>query len=271
MCRSHLHQRAVMRESAALHGDRLVSRLDRKLEPKATAVRRVEVITGGVGRRRWSEDEKSRAVEASLEPGAVVSAVARQHGVTPQQLFTWRREARHRAEQDGLADSFVPVVVVAAIGADLAREERPSPAVRTHSIELDVEGSSVVIWPGAEPGRVTAIIGALRVMVATRPVDFRKGADGLAALVREIMQADPFDGAIYLFRAKRADRLKLLFWDGTGVCLLAKRLEETTFASRRSGDGVMRLTSAQLSALLESLDWKRVRPAKDVSAPLLPG
>jgi len=66
--------------------------------------------------------------------------------------------------------------------------------------------------------------GALRVMVATRPVDFRKGADGLAALVREIMQADPFDGAIYVFRAKRADRLKLLFWDGTGVCLLANDL-----------------------------------------------
>jgi transposase len=56
------------------------------LEPKATSVRRVEVITGVVGRRRWSEDEKARAVEASLEPDAVVSAVARQHGVTPQQL-----------------------------------------------------------------------------------------------------------------------------------------------------------------------------------------
>ena len=66
----------------------------------------------------------------------------------------------------------------------------------------------------------------MRVMVATKPVDFRKGSDGLAALVREIMRADPFDGAIYVFRAKRADRLKLLFWDGTGVCLLAKRLEE---------------------------------------------
>ena len=66
--------------------------------------------------------------------------------------------------------------------------------------------------------------GAVRVMVATRPVDFRKGAEGLAALVRELMQADPFDGAIYVFRAKRADRLKLVFWDGTGVCLFAKRL-----------------------------------------------
>ncbi len=113
--------------------------------------------------------------------------------------------------------------------------------------------------------------GALRVMVATKPVDFRKGADGLAALVREIMRADPFDGAIYVFRAKRADRLKLLFWDGTGVCLLAKRLEENEFCWPKIEDGVMRLTSAQLSALLEGLDWKRVRPAKDVQAPLLPG
>ena len=59
--------------------------------------------------------------------------------------------------------------------------------------------------------------GAVRVMVATRPVDFRKGADGLAALVRESMAADPFSGAVYVFRAKRADRIKLVFWDGTGL------------------------------------------------------
>src|SRR5450755_3830662 len=68
--------------------------------------------------------------------------------------------------------------------------------------------------------------GAIRVMVATKPVDFRKGADGLAALVRETMIADPFSGAVYVFRAKRADRIKLIFWDGTGLCLFAKRLEE---------------------------------------------
>ncbi|WP_246721710.1 IS66 family insertion sequence element accessory protein TnpB [Methylosinus sp. H3A] len=71
--------------------------------------------------------------------------------------------------------------------------------------------------------------GAVRVMVATKPVDFRKGAEGLAALVRETMMADPFDGAIYVFRAKRADRIKLIFWDGTGVCLFAKRLEDGEF------------------------------------------
>ena len=61
-------------------------------------------------------------------------------------------------------------------------------------------------------------------MVATKPVDFRKGAEGLAALVRDTMKADPFSGAVYVFRARRADRIKMIFWDGTGVCLFANDL-----------------------------------------------
>jgi transposase len=69
----------------------------------------------------------------------------------------------------------------------------------------------------------------MRVMVATRPVDFRNGAEGLAALVCEEMKSDPFCGAVYVFRAKRADRVKLIYWDGTGVCLFAKRLEDGKF------------------------------------------
>ena len=98
--------------------------------------------------------------------------------------------------------------------------------------------------------------GSVRVMVATKPVDFRKGADGLAALVREEMRADPFSGAIYVFRAKRADRVKLVFWDGTGVCLFAKRLEDGKFRWPAVRDGVIRLTAAQLSALLEVVEAK---------------
>lgn len=141
-----------------------MSRFDLTLEPKAAAGRRVEVITGGGSRRRWSEDEKSRAVEASLEVGAVVSAVARQHGVTPQQLFTWRREARRRAEHGGPTEGFVPVVVEAkaAVAGGSAPPANPPPGRDRHSIELDVEGSSVFIWPDAELGMVKAIIGALK-------------------------------------------------------------------------------------------------------------
>jgi transposase len=95
------------------------------------------------------------------------------------------------------------------------------------------------------------LAGAVRVMVATKPVDFRKGAEGLAALVRETMKADPFDGAIYVFRAKRADRIKLVFWDGTGVCLFAKRFEDGEFRWPKIEDGVVRLSAAQFSALLD--------------------
>src|SRR3546814_17770212 len=68
-----------------------------------------------------------------------------------------------------------------------------------------------------------------RVMVATRPVDFRKGPDALAALVGAEYGGDPYSGVIYVFRAKRADRIKLVWWDGTGLCLMAKKLESGGF------------------------------------------
>ena len=113
--------------------------------------------------------------------------------------------------------------------------------------------------------------GTVRVMVATKPVDFRKGMEGLAALVREHIKADPFSGSVYVFRAKRADRIKLVFWDGTGLCLFAKRLEEGVFRWPKIEDGVLRLSSGQLSALLEGLDWRLVHEARETVAPTQAG
>jgi transposase len=109
--------------------------------------------------------------------------------------------------------------------------------------------------------------GAVRVMLATRPVDFRKGMDGLAALVRDAMGADPFSGTVYVFRSKRADRVKLLVWDGSGLVLATKRLEAGQFCWPKIEDGVVRLSAAQLAALVEGLDWKRVHAARVVSTP----
>ena len=103
-----------------------------------------------------------------------------------------------------------------------------------------------------------------KVMVATRPVDFRKGADSLAALVAAEYGGKPYSGVIYVFRAKRADRIKLIWWDGTGLCLMAKRLEQGAFRWPRIQEGVMRLTAAQLGALLEGLDWRRVHGGRRV-------
>lgn len=100
--------------------------------------------------------------------------------------------------------------------------------------------------------------GPARVFVATKPVDFRRGLDGLAATVQEQLQLDPFCGSIYVFRSKRADRVKILVWGGTGLTMIYKRLEGMKFSWPRIEDGVMRLSMAQLSALFEGLEWQRV-------------
>jgi transposase len=111
------------------------------------------------------------------------------------------------------------------------------------------------------------LAGGVKVLVATRPVDFRKGMGGLAALVQDALLKDPYSGVIYVFRAKRADRVKMIWWDGTGLWLLAKTLEQGGFSWPKAQDGVMRLTPAQLSALLEGLDWRRVQSARRTRAP----
>ena len=99
----------------------------------------------------------------------------------------------------------------------------------------------------------------VRIFVATKPVDFRKGHDGLAALVKNELKANPFTGTVFVFRSKRADRLKLLYWDGTGLVMTYKRLEEHTFTWPAIRDGVMKLSHAQFEALFDGLDWRKVR------------
>ena len=96
-----------------------------------------------------------------------------------------------------------------------------------------------------------AVPAGMRVLVATKPVDFRRGADSLAALVREQLKHDPFSGTLFIFRSKRADRLKILAWDGSGLVLFWKRLEHGAFRWPPISDGVMRLTASQLAALVD--------------------
>lgn len=77
----------------------------------------------------------------------------------------------------------------------------------------------------------------MRILVATKPVDFRKGHDGLAALAQSMLAEDPFTGTVFVFRAKRADRLKILFWDGSGLVMAYKRLEAHSFTWPAIRDG----------------------------------
>lgn len=109
-----------------------------------------------------------------------------------------------------------------------------------------------------------------KIYLSLAPCYMRKGFDGLSAQVRNILQLDPFSGAVFLFRGKRGDRLKALVWDGSGLCLYAKRLERGKFVWPRTQDGVaVRLSSAQVAMLIEGLDWRQAIVHERVSVPTL--
>lgn len=109
----------------------------------------------------------------------------------------------------------------------------------------------------------------LRVLVASSPVDFRKGIDGLVALVTQALAADPFAGDVFVFRSKRADRIKLLLWDGSGLCLVTKRLEAGSFTWPSVQNGTLTLNTTQLRLLFSGMDWTQI-PTNN-STPARPG
>jgi transposase len=96
----------------------------------------------------------------------------------------------------------------------------------------------------------------MRVYLACGVTDMRKGFDGLAVLTQEVLKEDPFSGAVFVFRGKRGDLIKVLYWDGQGLCLFAKRLEKGRFLWPVTKEGSASLTAAQLSMLLEGIDWR---------------
>ena len=96
-----------------------------------------------------------------------------------------------------------------------------------------------------------------RVWLAAGVTDMRKGMDGLAALVQTALAENPFSGHIFVFRGRRGDLVKLLWFDGDGMCLYAKRLERGRFVWPQAMSGSVALSAAQLAMLLEGIDWRR--------------
>lgn len=139
--------------------------LDHKL--KSEAVQRLEVITGTGRRRRFSKDDKAGIIEETLVPGAVVSEVARRHGLSPQQLFGWCRQARQpAASADTAVPLFVPAVVEALLPKRTVRRRgrnRTRQAGRTSgTIEVEIDGVTVRVGRGANAKTVAAVLHALK-------------------------------------------------------------------------------------------------------------
>ena len=116
---------------------------------------------------------------------------------------------------------------------------------------------------------ITLPAGA-RVLLATKPVDFRRGAHSLAALAAEELGADPFSGVVLVFRSKRADRMKILVWDGIGLVLIWKQLEADTFRWPPVVDGAVRLSAVEFAALFDGIDWRRVQAVREIPKPSVP-
>jgi transposase len=95
-----------------------------------------------------------------------------------------------------------------------------------------------------------------RIWLAAGLTDMRRGFDGLAALAQSALKQEPFSGHVFVFRGRRGDIIKLLWWDGQGMCLFAKRLEKGRFIWPQAESGSVSLTPAQLSMLLEGIDWR---------------
>ena len=101
-----------------------------------------------------------------------------------------------------------------------------------------------------------AVPGGVRVWLATGRTDMRKGFDGLALAVQEVLRRDPHCGHLFVFRGRRGDLIKVLWHDGQGMCLFAKRLERGRFIWPSPADGAVTITPAQLGYLLEGIDWR---------------
>ncbi len=212
------------------------------------------ISLGTQTRTRWGADTgyvepKGRVVAESYAPGAVVSEVARRHEIKPQHLFALRRAARGgrlALPVDAATPVFVPVVTAKG------EPDAAGGIGNRGSIVIEIGGALVRAEPGVddvvwlrdvlravEGGDMIAVPAGVRVMVATKPVDFGGGADGLVPLVRETLGRDPFSGTIFVFRSKRADRVKIVAWDGWWPPI---------------ADDMIRLTSTQLAALVDSMD-----------------
>jgi transposase len=102
------------------------------------------------------------------------------------------------------------------------------------------------------------IPAGVRIWLVASLTDMRRGVDGLSALVQTVLSADVLSGQLFIFRGRRGDRVKILWHDTDGFCLLYKRLDRGRFVWTQAADGAVLLTPAQLATLLEGIDWRRV-------------
>ena len=219
-----------------------------------------QVVRAPRRRREHSEEFKRELVARSLEPGVSVAAIAMDSGINANLLFGWRRRHLRSLAQAEPAPAparsraavLLPVSIEA--GSCEIHSAAPAPPARSGSgvIEIDIGGARVraawrvdeasvrCVLHGAAQPRMIGLPSGTRVWLVAGHTDMRKGFDGLAALVQTALAENPFCGHVFVFRGRRGDILKVLWFDGQGLMLLAKRLERGRFVWPQATAGACR-------------------------------
>ena len=216
----------------------------------------ITVLSGPERRRRWNDEQRLQILTEAFAPGACPTEVARRHEISTGQLYTWRSKLlvdAPPAPDDGHCPSFAEAVVINGGDSLLERCHRHRSTARPthHHLSIIVAGAgssgvegAAVIPPGA------------RVWIAMGHTDMRKGMQGLAIIVQQALRRDPFAGDLYVFRGRAGSLVKIVWHDGIGMSLYAKRLEKGRFIWPSATDGIVSLTASQLACLLEGIDWR---------------
>ncbi|WP_210183859.1 IS66 family insertion sequence element accessory protein TnpB [Bradyrhizobium sp. DOA9] len=218
---------------------------------RSAQVERLELVDTG-RRRRWSEDEKLKIV-LSLQAPRRFGATARRYGVSRSLLLRWRRSFRPEPKDAAHQTSFVPAMVVAESGST------PGPVgpAGGGSIEIEfVAGARMRITGTVDAATLKAPPWRHWQMDAYGDPDWVGRMNSLALLVQEAFKRDPHGGDLYVFRGKSGKLIKVLWHDGLGMSLYAKRLERGRFLWPSSAEGVVTITPAQLGYPLEGIDWR---------------
>jgi transposase len=232
----------------------------------------MEIITGVERRRRWRVGDKLRILAELDEPGVKFNDVALRHDLSRGLLWQWR-DAQRSGQLVEDAPVFLPVRVAMdhqprpASPSVPASGGRPPRRDRAGTDRGDVAG-----WGGAAHrrrrqhgdasrgacgvARMIPVPAGVRVWLAVGQTDMRRGMNGLALQVQQALQRDPHAGDLYVFRGKRGDLVKILWHDGLGMSLYAKRLERGRFIWPSPTDGAVSISAAQLGYMLDGIDWR---------------
>ena len=217
----------------------------------------ITVIFEAERRRRWSQEERLQILTEAFSPGACVADVARRHDVSTGLIYTWRRKLRE-ANAEPVPEALPGPGFVQAV---MVEEEGTAPAGIHPAMVVDLaRGKRVTIFATASPGQVTAALKALRLSARACGCGSRWATPTCGRGCRawrcwsSKASAHPHGGDLFVFRGRAGSLVKIIWHDGIGISLYAKRLERGRFVWPSARAGIVSLTSSQLACLLEGID-----------------